>query len=570
MDNQSVADALTTIAHILQLQGENPFKVRAYENAARTVEGLPSPIEGVIGEGKLGEIPGFGEALQKKVTELVQTGRMAYLEELRASVPAGLLELLRIPSLGPKKVKTLFDALGVKSLAELEAACHGGRVAALKGFGAKSEAKILAGIALLAKGTGQFRLGDAIPVARRLVEYLQSTGKVERITVAGSVRRWKEIIRDVDILATSRHAEHVMAHFVRADGVESVLGHGPTKSSVLLRSGLQVDLRVVDESQYAPALLYFTGSKEHNVLLRGRAIKLGYSLNEYGLFKGDVATQCSTEEEIYRLLGLNYVPPELREATGELDVAESGAFGDLIDMESLKGTFHVHSTWSDGTASIEAMTKKAQEMGLSYMGLSDHSKTAAYANGLNEARLAKQILEIDNLNEGLRGFRILKGMECDILPDGALDLSDEMLSKLDFVIGSIHSRFDMSETEMTARVCKALGNKYLTMLGHPTGRLILDRPGFKVDLERVIDVAARTKKVIELNANPHRLDLDATHVRRAKEKGVMTSINPDAHSPKGLEDIEFGVHTGRRGWLRKNDVLNTMTLDSALKYLGRN
>lgn len=361
-----------------------------------------------------------------------------------------------------------------------------------------------------------------------------------------------------------------MAHFVKGEGVESVIGRGPTKSSVRLRNGLQVDLRVVEECQYAPALLYFTGSKEHNVLLRGRAVKLGYSLNEYGLFKGDVAEKCSTEEDIYRLLGLNYVPPELREATGEINAAEKEGFDDLLEQDALKGTFHVHSTWSDGTASIEAMAKKAQEMGHTYMGLSDHSKSAGYANGLNEERLAKQLAEIDHLNEGYRKFRILKGMECDILPDGALDLSDSMLARLDFVIGSVHSRFDMSEAEMTSRVCKALDNKYLTMLGHPTGRLILDRPGFKIDLERVIDAAARNEKIIELNANPHRLDLDAAHVRRAKEKGVRTSINPDAHSPKGLDDIEFGVHTGRRGWLRGKDVLNTLTLNGVLKYLGRN
>jgi DNA polymerase (family 10) len=297
---------------------------------------------------------------------------------------------------------------------------------------------------------------------------------------------------------------------------------------------------------------------------------MGYLLNEYGLFRGDVAEECATEADIYHKLGLNYVPPELREAIGEIDEAESSGFDDLLERKSIKGTFHVHSTWSDGTAPIEAMARKAQEMGLSYMGLSDHSKSAAYANGLNEERLGKQIAEIDHLNDTFRRFRILKGMECDILPDGSLDLSDEMLSRLDFVIGSVHARFDMSEAEMTGRVCKALDNKYLTMLGHPTGRLILDRVGFKIDLERVIDVAARTGKVIELNANPHRLDLDATHVRRAREQGVKTSINPDAHSPKGLEDIEFGVHTARRGGLREKDVLNCMTLSGVLKYLGRN
>ncbi len=368
MDNKSVAEVLDTIAQILQVQGENAFKVRAYQNAARTVEGMGTPLLTLVKEGKLGEIQGFGEALVKKVGELVQTGRMIYFEELKKTIPAGLLELLRVPSLGPKKAKILFDSLGVKSVRELELACHDGKVALIGGFGEKSQAKILEGIKLLSTTTGRFRLGDVIPVARSLVSYLKKSGKIGRIEVAGSTRRWKEVVRDVDILCTSRAPLEVMDHFMKASGIDSVIGSGPTKTSIRLKSGLQVDLRVVKDDEFAPALAYFTGSKEHNVLLRTRAVKMGFLVNEYGIFKDDKPLACGTEDELYEHLGLKFVPPELREGRDEIGIAETGAFDGLIEPGDLTGAFHIHSTWSDGTATIQGDGGEGSVVGLELYG----------------------------------------------------------------------------------------------------------------------------------------------------------------------------------------------------------
>ncbi|HZE96241.1 MAG TPA: DNA polymerase/3'-5' exonuclease PolX, partial [Planctomycetota bacterium] len=379
------------------------------------------------------------------------------------------------------------------------------------------------------------------------------------------LRRWKEVVKDIDLLASADDAPKVMDHFVKAVGVVEVIGKGETKTSVRLASGLQVDLRVVTEQQFPYALVYFTGSKEHNIVLRQVAQKRGLKINEYGIFEGSKLLECSDEEGFYKILGFPCVPPEMRENTGELDHPLSPQ---LIDFKSLKGVFHAHSTWSDGTAAIETMADKARSMGLSYMGLSDHSKAAAYANGLDEARLAQQMKEIDRLNGTWKDFRILKGLECDILPDGNLDLNPEILGELDFVIGSVHSRFEMPEQEMTDRVCKALSNEHLDFLGHPTGRLLLSRDGYKINLGRVLESAREHGKIVELNAYPNRLDLDWIHCRRAKELGVMMSINPDAHSTGDLENIEYGIATARRAWLEEKDVLNTRKLDEVLEILN--
>jgi len=564
MNTSQVVEILETIARILEIQDENPFKVRAYRNGARALESLPGDLRTLIDQGTLREVPGIGPALEEKITQLVTTGTMDYYEGLRKEVPAGVLEMLSIPSFGPKKAHAVWKELGVTTIEELRKAAQENRVAGLKGFGEKTQKKILEGIGFLQKNAGRYLLNDAVPVARRLLKYLQACKTVQRVSIAGSLRRWKEIVKDVDLLASSDDAPSVMDHFVKAEGVAEIIGRGDTKTSVRLASGLQVDLRVVTDAQFPYALAYFTGSKEHNVALRGAAQKKGLKINEYGIFEGSTLIECKDEVEFYRALGLPYLPPEMRENTGEVDHKKTPQ---LIDFKSLKGVFHTHSTWSDGTADIEAMAEKARSMGLSYLGLSDHSKAASYANGLDEARLAKQGKEIDRLNKQWKDFRILKGLECDILPDGTLDLDPKTLEKLDFLIGSVHSRFDMSEKEMTDRVCKALADPNLDMLGHSTGRLLLSREGYKIDLERVLQTAKRHGKIVELNAYPNRLDLDWIHCRRAKELGVMLSINPDAHSTADLENIEYGIATARRAWLEEKDVLNTRELDEVLEIL---
>ncbi|MBI4566498.1 MAG: DNA polymerase/3'-5' exonuclease PolX [Planctomycetes bacterium] len=569
MTNAEISAVLSLLADMLEIQGENPFKVRAYQNAARTIEGLEVPLGTLLEQGTLGELKGIGEGLKEKLTELHKTGRMTYFEQVRAKMPPGIPELLRVPSLGPKKVKALWQELGVTSLADLEEACRSDRVAGLKGFGARTQEKILEGLRRLSQIKGQFLVSEALPLARQIVEYLEAGSPARRAAICGSLRRGKSIVRDIDLLAASSKPRDVIEHFANAPQVLDILGKGPTKCSVRLHKGLQVDLRVVAEDEFAPALQYFTGSKEHNVLLRTRAVKMGTTLNEYGLFKGKKKLDCATEEDIYRHLKLSYIYPELREGRNEIDLAERGKLTQPIDTQDIKGVLHVHSTWSDGTADIEAMAEKARKMGYRWIGLSDHSKAAYYANGMDEARLKKQMKEVAALNRKWSDFRILHGLECDILPNGDLDLIPELLGKLDFVIGSIHSRFNMSESEMTDRICKAIRNEHLDVLGHPTGRLLLDREGYKVNLERVLQEAKTSGKVVELNANPHRLDLDDAHARRARELGVKISIDPDAHSTAGMEDVQYGVMTARRAGLTSHDVLNSLSAEKVVASFER-
>jgi DNA polymerase (family 10) len=559
MNNTEASAMLSAIAAILDIQGENPFKVRAFQNAAKTIGGLDVNFGSLIDEGKLLDLPGIGKAICEKLTELHKTGKLLYYEELRTAVPAGLHEIMRIPTLGAKKARLLWKELGVTSCAELEAAAKAGRIAKLAGFSEKSQAKILEAIARVGETAGFFLASQAVEVSREFLAYLNPV--VAGAAVAGSLRRGKPVVRDVDLLASSDQPREVIEHFSRSPAVRDIIGKGPTKCSVRLFNGMQVDLRVVAEDEYAPALLYFTGSKEHNVLLRSRAVKRGWTLNEYGLYKGKKKFEADTEEAIYKHLGLSYIPPELREARDEIDLAEADKIPQLIEAKDVVGVLHVHSTWSDGTASIEDMASKARRLGYKWMGLSDHSKAASYAHGLDDDRLRQQMKEVAALNAASKDFKILHGMEVDILPNGTLDLSDELCRNLDFVIGSIHSRFDMSEEEMTNRVCKAIEDPHFDVLGHPTGRLLLSRPGFKVDLDRVIRAAGKAGKVVEMNANPHRLDLDDTHARRAREQGVMMSIDPDAHSVSGLEDVQYGLMTARRAGVRAGDVLNSLSAE---------
>lgn len=566
MKNGEVARILDEIGQLLEFKDENPFKIRAYHNGARAVESLTQDLATLVAEKKLTGIPGVGKALEEKITELITTGRLEYYEALKKEIPEGVVAMLAIPSFGPKKARVVWKELGITTIEQLRKACEENKLSALKGFGEKTQKKILEGIAFHDQHAGQFLLSDAMPVARALLAYLKQLRTVHRVSIAGSLRRWKETVKDVDLLVSSSEPAKVMEHFLKAPQVAEVIGSGDTKTSVRLASGMQVDLRVVSDEQFPYALAYFTGSKEHNVVVRQVAQKKGLKVNEYGIYEGSKLIECKDEADFYKALGLPYIPPEMRENTGELD---GKASTQLIELQSLKGVFHTHSTWSDGAAEIEAMAEKARSMGLRYMGLSDHSKAAAYANGMDEARLAKQMKEIDRLNKKWKDFRILKGLECDILPNGDLDLDPEILGQLEFVIGSVHSRFDMSEKEMTARVCKAIENPHFDILGHATGRLLLSREGYKLDLGRVLDAAKAHGKIVELNAYPNRLDLDWVHCRRAKDLGVMLSINPDAHSTSDLENIEYGVATARRAWLEPKDVLNTRDTDEVLDYLRK-
>ncbi len=568
LDKHEVAAILEEIAELLEIKGENPFKTRAYLNAARALESAEREIEDLVRTGELREIKGIGEKIAEKIETLVGSGKLPYYEELKASVPAGLLEMLRIPGLGPKKAAALFEKLGVKSVRELEYACHENRLVALPGFGEKSQSNILHGIEFVKRHAGSFLWSEAWKQGETLLAALRQVPDVREAEVGGSLRRRSEVVHDIDLLAASDRPGDVVKRFVKLPGVERLLAAGDTKGSVVLESGIQVDLRVVKPREFPFALHYFTGSKAHNIAVRGLAQKKGYKLNEYGLWKGSRLVPCATEQALFAKLGLAWIPPEMREDTGEIAVAAQGGIPRLVELEDLRGVFHTHSTWSDGSATIEQMAKAARKLGLAYLGLSDHSRSAAYAGGMKVEAIAKQHAEIDALNAGLKNFRILKGIECDILPDGKMDYPDKVLARFDFVIGSVHSRFNMPEREMTARICKALANPHVSWIGHPTGRLLLAREGYPVDVEAIVDTAARHGKFAELNAHPLRQDLDWRGCRYARQKGVLVSINPDAHATEGIADIRYGLGTARRAWLTKEDVLNALPLDKVMKRLG--
>ncbi|MBY0513015.1 MAG: DNA polymerase/3'-5' exonuclease PolX [Gemmataceae bacterium] len=569
MSKDEVADALDEIGTLLAVQGESGFKVNAYLNGARTVRQLPGELTDLLA-GK-GHVRGLGEALVAKITALVTTGRLPFLEELRASVPAGVVEMLRLPGLGPKKVKALFDA-GITGLAELQAACEAGTVAGLKGFGAKTQDKILAGIRFLGQVGGRARIDLAEGLAASLLERVRHFPGVVRAEVCGSVRRRKETCADVDILTGAADAGPVMDAFVSLPEVTQVIGRGPTKASVVAaghvhgeKVTLQADLRVVPDDRFAYALLYFTGSKEHNIRLRQRAIDRGWSLNEYDMN----GVPAAAEADIYRALGLDWVPPELREDTGEIEAAEEHTLPELLTAGDIRGVFHNHSTYSDGNATLEEMALAAKALGFEYFGIGDHSQSLTVARGMPPAVVRKQWAEIDRLNDELTGIRILKGVEADILADGSLDYDDDLLAGFDYVVGSVHTLFGMAEAEMTARVCAALAHPRLTMLGHATGRLLLRREGYKLDLDAVLTAAAKHGKMIEINAQPTRLDLDWVRVRQAKALGIPIVINPDAHGRGELDLFRYGVDVARRGWLTKADVFNTRGLNDVERELER-
>jgi DNA polymerase (family 10) len=572
MNKEEVAAALEEIGTLLELQGESSFRCLAYHNAARTISQLETNLADVIAAGKLDEIPGIGATLKEKITSLATTGKLPYLEDLRKKTPPGLLKILRIPGLGPKKVKAMYDQLGIDDLDKLKEACEAGKVAELKGFGDKTQQKILDGLQFVAESGDRVRIDQALPLAESLLAQLKDLDGVQRIELCGSLRRRKEVIRDIDILISSDDAEPIMKAFVSMPQVVQVVAHGDTKSSVIVAGDgvrMNADLRVVKDSQFPFALHYFTGSKEHNVALRQRAIHYGWKLNEYELAGSGKKGKCKDEADLFKAFDLEYIPPEMREHTGEIDAAAAHALPHLVEYSDLKGIFHCHTDASDGRANLEEMAHAAKALGFHYLGIADHSQSLTVANGLSPQRILKQMEEIDSLNKRLKGIKLFKGVECDILADGKLDYDDELLEKFNYVVASVHTLFNQPEGEMTARIVRAVEHPSVTMLGHATGRLLLRREGYKVDLEKVLQAAARTGTMVEINAHPQRLDLDWVHCKRAKALGVKLVINPDAHSTGDLDLTQYGVHVARRGWLEKGDVFNTRSASEVSEYLKK-
>jgi DNA polymerase (family 10) len=553
-----IADVLAEMASILDILGENPFKIRSYENAARAVENLPGDLGEMIASGELLAVKGIGKSMFAHIQELYTTGALEVYEQMKAKTPAGLRDMLRIPGMGPKKVKAVYEKLGVTSIDELERAANENRVAALEGFGTRTQIKILYGIQAVRRFSERHLFHNAMEEARAIRDAIAAHPGVTRSMIAGSLRRHRETVKDIDLLATAADAASVMERFTSLPRVSRIVAKGETKSSIVLRSGINADLRVVRDEEFPFAANYFTGSKEHNTEMRARAKKMGYKLNEYGLFRGETLIPCEDEAAIYETLGLAYVPPELREAQGEIEAAAKDALPVLITEEDVRGLLHVHTSASDGTVTAAEMAEGARAMGFGFLGIADHSRSAAYAGGLSIQQVRAQAREIDDLNSSMEGFRIFHGIESDILPDGSLDYPPDVLELFDFIVVSVHQNFKMSESEMTRRIIRALENPYTTILGHPTGRLLLAREGYAVDLLAVIDAAAENAVTIEINANPHRLDLDWRYLRTAKEKGVKIAVCPDSHTVKGMEDFRYGVGIARKGWLAREDVINCL------------
>jgi DNA polymerase (family 10) len=572
---EQTIELLETIAKLLELKGENPFKVRAYTTAARALETFTGNFQSAVTDNKLRELDGIGDAIAKKISEYVTTDRLDYFEKLSAEFPPSIFELFEIQGLGAKKVKALYEQLAIKTIADLEAGAKNGTVAALPGFGEKTAANLLQAIERRRKRAGRFLLSDAKIWSDELLDHFRGHPGVSQISAGGSFRRAKETIGDIDLLVATKEPASIIEHFLTHPAIDRILAKGDTKASVLLKSGIQADLRVVANAEFPFALGYFTGSKEHNVILRGRALQNGWTLNEYRLGPDPGSRrdckpipEIHTEADLYRALGLDYIPPELRENSGEIEAAENGTLPRLLEWQNLRGTFHCHTTESDGRNALVEMADAACQLGLQYLGIADHSRSSFQAHGLDEKKLLAQIETIRELNKSFgEDFHLFAGVECDILRDGTLDFSDEILSQLDYVVASVHASFTQSTEVMTRRILRAMENPNVTILGHPTGRLLLSRDGYEVDLGAVIEGAAATGTVIELNANPRRLDLDWRLWRLAKEKGVRCAINPDAHSVEGLHDLWFGIEIARKGWLTREDVINCLSTPDVRLFL---
>jgi len=571
MRNREVADLLFKIADGLDLSGENFFKIRAYRKVGNVIKDFPEDIEKIYKNGNLTTIEGVGAGIAKKIEEYLTTGKMTKLEEISKDIPESLFNLLHIRDLGPRTIHDLHKKLGVNNLQDLKKVIQNGSFSEIEGLGDKKAEKILENIKFYEEKTGKdrrFTIGEVMPMVEKILANLEKTKSVKRFSTAGSLRRMKETVGDIDILIETGSPEKAINEFTSFPEIKKVLESGKTKVSVMLKDiDIRMDLRILPDKSYGAALLYFTGSKDHNVKIRGLAIKKGLKINEYGVFKKEKMVAGKSEEEIYNLLGMDFIPPELRENRGEVELALKGKLPELIDYKDIKGNLHTHSRYSDGNNSIKELASFAKDFGYSYIGITDHSSSAAYANGLKENELKKQIDEIDALNENSDDFRILKGTESDILPDGSLDFREDILDKLDFVIGAIHSGFTKN---VTKRMEKALENPYLTILAHPTGRLISSRVGYEVDLDRVMDKAKEEKKILEINAYYDRLDLNELNAREANEKGIKLCISTDAHNFDMFKWMDLGVGIARRAWIPRDSVINTYELNDLLKIFKRN
>ncbi|MFZ5557115.1 MAG: DNA polymerase/3'-5' exonuclease PolX [Pseudomonadota bacterium] len=566
--NADIARAFGEIADLLEIQGANPFRVRAYRNAARTVESYGRDLAALVREGAdLTELPGIGDDLAAKIREIVDTGRIALLERLHKELPPAIADLLQIPGLGPKRVKTLWHDLDVQTAEQLLRAARDGRVRALPGFGEKTERRIEEAVAAHVGAARRFKLAVAAQYAQALVEHLKGARNVGRVEVAGSFRRWRETVGDLDILVTGENTGAV-ERFAGYDEVAEILSRGTTRASAVLKSGLQVDLRVVPEASYGAALHYFTGSKAHNIAIRRIAQGKGLKVNEYGVFKGERRVAGETEESVYAAVGLPYIPPELREDHGEIEAARAGRLPALVEIGDLRGDLHAHTKATDGHDTLEAMARAARALGHQYLAVTEHSRRLTVAHGLDPRRLEQQIDAIDRLNGEFEGFRLLKGIEVDILEDGSLDLPDSVLSRLDLVVGAVHSKFELSRARQTERILRAMDRPHFSILAHPSGRLLDTREPYDVDMLKIVRKARDRGCFLELNAHPERLDLLDTHCRMARDEGVLVAISSDAHSTADLRNLAFGVGQARRGWLERGDVLNTRGLRELLALLG--
>jgi DNA polymerase (family 10) len=568
MKNHQIAGIFAEIAELLELKGENVFRIRAYRRAAQNIDGLSADVA-TLSDKDLTAIPGIGPDLAAKIREFISTGGVAAHEKLKKEIPEGVLALLKVPGLGPKKAKQFYDSLKIKSIDELEAAIKRGRLEGLPGVQKKTEENILKGIELVKRGTDRRPLGRVLPLAQDIVRRMKESAPVDAIEVAGSIRRMKETVRDIDILTTSREPGKVMDAFVKLPHAGRVLAHGETKSSIITDDGIQVDLRVVDEDSFGAALAYFTGSKQHNIKLREMAVRAGLKINEYGVFKGPGERKVGgrLEEDVYKALKLPFIPPELREDTGEIDAALAGKLPDLVTVEDIKGDLHVHTKWSDGSHDLDTMVEAARKKGYRYIAVTDHTKGLGVAHGLDEKRLVQEIRLIDEANEKLSGFKILKGTEIDIRSDGRLDLADEALAGLDIVVASIHSGFKQTGEQITRRILSAIRNPYVSVIAHPTGRLIGERDAYALDMEAVLKEAAKYGVAMEVNAYPLRLDLNDLHIKMAKQYGAQFVISTDTHVTSQYDFMTYGVSVARRGWVEKKDVLNTFEYDELIRRL---
>ena len=565
-----VADVLEEIGRLLDFKGENPFKVRAYANAARALADLSEPLDVVLAEGRLREIPGIGSAIADKIVAYIETGSIPLLERLRDEIPAGVLDLVAVPGLGPKRARAAFGALGIASLDDLEAAAASGRLAEVPGFGEKTARTILANLERVRAYTGRWLAAEARPLAERLLAALREDPDVVRAEAAGGLRRAMETVHDVDLVAASAAPTAVLERFVALPAVAAVTARGDTKATVRLAGGITADLRVVEPGAFPFALQYFTGSQAHNTRLRGLARRRGLKLNEYELLREDgTPVECADETAVYGALGLEWIPPEIREDRGEFEAARKGGLPRLVERGDLRGVLHVHTEWSDGRATIETMAEAARALGFEYLAVCDHSRSAAYAGGLPAERLREQREEIDRVNAGLEGFVVLAGCEVDILADGRLDYPDDVLAGLDLVVGSLHSRLGLPREEQTERVLRAIESPWLDILGHPAGRVLNRREGADLDMERVLDAAAAAGVALEINGDPHRLDLDWRWHRAAMERGIRLAIDPDAHGPETLDYVDNGIGIARKGWVTREAVLNALPLDEFRKALRR-